>query len=96
MGADSCAIIVGDNAIGIPEQYLEQVFGVFKRLHNRTQFEGIGIGLAICEKIVEQMGGIRAGSEEGVGSTFTVTVPVSGRTNRSGELERVKGIEPSS
>ena len=57
MGADSCAIIVGDNAIGIPEQYLEQVFGVFKRLHNRTQFEGTGIGLAICEKIVEQIGG---------------------------------------
>ncbi|MGB0631268.1 MAG: PAS domain S-box protein [Alphaproteobacteria bacterium] len=74
------AIRVADNGIGIPDRYLEQVFGVFKRLHNRTQYEGTGIGLAICEKIVQQMGGeIRAEPGEEGGTTFIVTLPVGGK-----------------
>ena len=82
MDADACTISVQDNGIGIPEQYLDQVFGIFRRLHNRGQFDGTGIGLAICEKIVEQMGGkIRAESEEGVGTTFVITLPVGGLHN---------------
>lgn len=69
-------IEVVDNGIGIPPEHREKVFGVFQRLHNRDKYEGTGIGLAVCEKIVEQMGG-EIGIEESAagGSVFVITIP---------------------
>jgi signal transduction histidine kinase len=67
---------IEDNGIGIARQYWDQVFGMFKRLHDRTRYPGTGIGLAICQKIVDRYGGrIWVESEEGQGSTFYFTVP---------------------
>ncbi|MFY0582287.1 sensor histidine kinase [Cystobacter fuscus] len=72
-----CELVVEDNGIGFEEKFAERIFDVFQRLHGRGQYEGTGIGLAICRKIVERHGGhIRARSTPGQGSAFLVSLPL--------------------
>ncbi len=74
-------IRVKDNGIGFDEKYLDRIFQPFQRLHGRSQYEGTGIGLAICRKIVERHGGtITAKSAPGRGAMFIITLPVKQRT----------------
>jgi PAS domain S-box-containing protein len=69
-------ITIEDNGIGFDEKYIDKIFTVFQRLHGRTEYEGSGIGLAVCRKIVERhQGTITARSSPGSGSRFIFTLP---------------------
>ncbi|MBA2250690.1 MAG: hypothetical protein H0W12_10935 [Chitinophagaceae bacterium] len=73
-----CRIYIQDNGIGFDQKYSEQIFGMFKRLHLHTEFEGTGIGLALCKKIVEEHNGfITARSKVNEGSVFIISLPVN-------------------
>lgn len=88
-GDEICQIMVQDNGIGFDEKYLDRIFTVFQRLHSRSEYEGTGIGLAVCRKILDRHGGIiSAKSAEGQGATFIVTLPVKQRMKNADETSR--------
>jgi PAS domain S-box-containing protein len=73
---DRWVFSITDNGIGIDPKYLSYIFAPFRKLHTQDKYAGVGLGLAICQKNVEQLGGsLRAKSEEGKGSVFSFTVP---------------------
>ncbi|MFZ2448116.1 MAG: PAS domain S-box protein [Syntrophobacteraceae bacterium] len=90
MGRPWYEIVVEDNGIGIEEEYLERIFGLFERLHGRSAYEGSGMGLAICRKVVERHNGlITARSQPGKGAEFMVSLP-----RRQPEEWRDRAVQP--
>jgi len=74
----SFRLTVKDNGIGFDEKYADRIFGVFQRLHGRQEYEGSGIGLSVCRRIVERHGGtITAKSAPGEGANFTIDLPLN-------------------
>ncbi|MBL7554946.1 MAG: PAS domain S-box protein [Bdellovibrionaceae bacterium] len=77
----TCAITIADNGIGFEQKYADRIFTIFQRLHGRHEYEGTGIGLAVCRKIIDRHGGrIVAQSELGKGSTFIIYLPIKQHT----------------
>ena len=69
-------IAIADNGIGIAAQHTERIFNIFQRLHSRDEYDGTGIGLALCRKVVQRHGGdIVVDSVEGSGSVFRFSLP---------------------
>jgi signal transduction histidine kinase len=69
-------ISVADNGIGIAEQHRDQIFSMFRRLHSSEEYAGMGVGLAVCRRVVDLHGGqLTVDSTVGEGSTFTFTLP---------------------
>src|SRR5690606_33818355 len=80
-------IRVEDNGIGFSEQYVDRIFQPFQRLHGRAEYDGNGMGLAICRKIVERHGGsITATSTPGQGAAFIIRLP---KISPTSDLENI-------
>jgi signal transduction histidine kinase len=97
-----CRLIVKDKGIGFEEKYLDRMFEPFQRLGKLSEYEGAGIGLALCRKIADRHGGgLTARSVPGEGSTFMVTLPlqqaadaISGVTTTGGRSPMLVGSIP--
>ena len=88
--ADKVVYQVADNGIGIADTYKTYVFDMFRRLHSQAEYEGTGIGLAFCKRIVETYGGeIWLESAEGIGTTFFFTLPKAKVLAKAENLTRV-------
>ena len=78
LGSAAFDIAVSDNGIGFDQQYATKIFAPFQRLHGRSEYEGSGVGLSVCRRIVERHNGhIQAQGTEGSGASFTFRLPVS-------------------
>jgi len=78
---ECCVLSIKDNGIGFEEKYLDRIFTIFQRLHGRQEYEGTGVGLAVCRRIVERHGGqITAKSSPGQGANFLVRLPLVQRS----------------
>lgn len=85
-GGGLARLTFADNGIGFDEKYLDRIFTPFQRLHARSEYEGTGMGLAVCRKIVERHGGqITAQSQPGQGATFFITLPATHSENKQVE-----------
>ena len=85
-----CRLIFEDDGIGFEQKYSDKIFNVFQRLHGRSEYEGTGVGLAVCRKIVERHGGrITAQSSPDNGARFTVDLPF-----KQARPEKTEGLEP--
>lgn len=77
-----CRIFIKDNGIGFDQRYAEQIFDMFKRLHGNSEYEGTGIGLALCKRIIEKHNGfISALSQDNQGTTFIISLPLKATNN---------------
>ncbi len=86
LAQDTIRIEVQDNGIGIKEEFHADIFAMFRRLHSRQKYEGAGIGLAVCKKIVEKHGGqIGVESKQGQGATFWFTLSLAKQEEESAE-----------
>jgi PAS domain S-box-containing protein len=78
---ETLRLTISDNGIGIDPRHHERIFGIFERLHSRAKYEGTGVGLAVCRKIVEQhSGSITIASAVDQGTTFTILLPMKQAT----------------
>ena len=75
--AEFCRIIIEDNGIGFDEKYIDRIFAPFQRLHGRSEYDGTGIGLTVCQKIAQRHNGsIIAESSPGDGARFVISLPM--------------------
>ncbi len=83
---DRCQLSVYDNGIGFDEKYLDRIFTIFQRLHGRQEYEGTGVGLAVCRRIVERHdGSITANSSPGNGANFRISLPLKQSAKNSNQ-----------
>lgn len=86
MGQDFLKIQIKDNGIGLDESHAKRIFKPFERLHGKNEYEGAGMGLAICQKIITRHDGtINVISQSGAGSTFIVTLPIQQLTSNESD-----------
>jgi PAS domain S-box-containing protein len=88
----NCRIQISDNGIGFEPEYAERIFAIFQRLHGRSEYEGTGVGLSVCRKIVERHGGeISAEGRPGEGAVFTIVMPLKQQQGEFADDDQTQG-----